>query len=308
MVFSAVAASALFLSALAWSSAPSIAARPSAEFASQLRRVGGGYHHDVYELRFPSPVISRFTPNNTVWGHLYVPRHTRGRPACVLLLPVMAAPNLWIERRFVYELLLRRYAVLLLEMPFQFHRVPHPGVLSGQVFLARTAKALSFNFAQSVLDARRAIGWLKSCDLVDGARVGLFGISLGALVGASALSVDERLEGGVLLLGGADFPDLVFNSEMTRDFVRRSGVGLGEIRRAWNGLDPLDYASRNKGKKVFLLNTREDLVIPIANALKLKEAFPDSSQHWLPLGHYTALLHLAWIPGYVSWLMGKILL
>ena len=41
-------------------------------------------------------------------------------------------------------------------------------------------------------------------------------------------------------------------------------------------------------------------VIPRANALRLKEAFPDSRQVWLPLGHYTAILHLVWLPRWVS--------
>jgi hypothetical protein len=43
-----------------------------------------------------------------------------------------------------------------------------------------------------------------------------------------------------------------------------------------------------------------DTVIPRANALRLKEAFPDSRQIWLPLGHYTAIVHLLWLPGSVS--------
>ena len=41
-------------------------------------------------------------------------------------------------------------------------------------------------------------------------------------------------------------------------------------------------------------------VFPAENARKLQEAFPGSTQLWLPLGHYTAMLHLLWIPSYVT--------
>ena len=283
---------------------PDVRKAPAEGFTAALRPIGRTWRYDLYELRYPSPVRSLFRENNTVRGALYLPR--RPQRGSVLLLPVLAAPNRWIEERFALSLAAEGYAVLQLDLPYQFERAPR-SALSGQVFLARKPEVLARNFAQAVLDARRAIGWLKGSGLVDPHRIALLGVSLGALVGATTLSVDDRLAGGILLLGGADFPRLLADGEMTKPFMDRMGVDAARLRRAFRGLDPLEYREANRGKRVLLVNVRHDLVVPLANALKLREAFPDGRQLLLPLGHYTAMLHILWMPAYVSRQMGALL-
>ncbi len=254
-----------------------------------------------YLLKFPSAAKSPWPANDTVWAHLSVPDSAEGKAgAAVLVLPVMAAPNVWIETRFVDRFVHDGLITMWIEMPTQFHRRPHPSMPSGQVFLARTIDQLARNFLQSVSDARRALGVLAARPEVDAQRVALFGISLGAIVGAVTWSVDPRPAAGVFLMGGADFPGIAVNGSLSGPFVRKMGHREEELRIAWAGLDPLDYKASNAGKKPLLINVRSDTVIPRANALRLKEAFPDSRQVWLPLGHYTAILHMVWLPRWVS--------
>ncbi len=253
----------------------------------------------AYLVRFPSPLRSPFPANDTVWGHLILPRGP-GPYACVLVLPVMAAPNVWIETQFMRRMTAEGLAVLWLEMPYQFHRRTGALVPSGQVFLARTAKHLAANFRQSILDARRALDWLANRPEIDPRRVGIFGVSLGALVGSAVYSVDAHPRYAVFLLGGADFPTLVYASAMTGPFIKKLQVTPAALREAWRGLDPLDYRDRNAGKQVLLVNASWDAVIPASNARRLREAFPDARQLWVPFGHYSALLHLFWIPRYVA--------
>lgn len=272
---------------------------PAGLFEVETVEVIRSLAYDEIVVRFPSPVSSPFPANNRVWAHLVSPRRAGPLPA-ILLLPVMAAPNIFIERRFINRLVREGFAVFWLEMPYQFNRRPHPSQPSGQVFLARTPGRLALNFRQSILDARRALTWLSSQPSIDKNRIGLFGISLGALVGSVVYSIDPRPRHAVLLLGGADMPSLVSEGSMTRPFILSTGIQLDELRAAWRGLDPLEYAAGNVGKKALLINVESDSIIPKANALKLKEAFPQSRQVWLPLGHYSAILHLLWIPGYVA--------
>lgn len=262
-----------------------------------------------YLLRFPSAQKSPWPANDTIWGHLSVPDSAKGRrvPA-VLVMPVMAAPNIWIESWFVDRFVRDGFVVMWIEMPTQFHRRPNPLMGSGQVFLARTPVRLARNFRQSVSDARRAFGVLAARPEVDGGRVALFGISLGAIVGAVTWSVDARPAAAAFLMGGADFPSIALNSSLTGAYVRRMGVSAETLRAAWVGLDPLDYKSSNGGKKALLINVRADNVIPRENALRLKEAFPDSTQRWLPLGHFTGIVHLLWLPRRVSADLKKALL
>ncbi|MHB2026336.1 MAG: alpha/beta hydrolase family protein [Elusimicrobiota bacterium] len=294
-----------FILALAWVLAGASAAGPldysPAPFPSTVTERGRTSEGTRYLVKFPTALKSPFKANNTVWGHFFAPTGPAGRRyPCILVLPVMAAPNIWIENQFMKRFRRDGFAVMWIEMPYQFHRVPAPLVPSGQVFLARTARQLAFNFRESALDARRALAWLKTCRGVDAGRIGIFGISLGALVGSAVYSVDTTPKYAVFLLGGADFPDLVERSAMTKSFMRRLSITPAEIAKSWPGLDPLDYRAKNKGKPVFLMNGWFDDIIPRANARKLKAAFPDSRQVLVPFGHYSAIVNLFWLPGYVS--------
>lgn len=294
---SAVALAAL----LAFPTAAATLPAPGPDFKVEIVETSTAPGRTDYLLRFPSAEKSPWPSNDVVWAHLTVPDSAKGqRGAAVLVLPVMAAPNVWIESRFVNRFVADGLVTMWIEMPTQFRRRPHASMPSGQVFLARTTRRLAANFRQSVSDARRAFGVLAARPEVDPKRVGLFGISLGAIVGAVTWSVDARPAAGVFVMGGADFPGIALNGSLSGPFVRKMGLKEEELRAAWVGLDPLDYKAANAGKRPYLINVNSDTVIPRANALRLKEAFPDSTQQWLPLGHYTAIVHLAWLPKTVS--------
>ncbi len=252
-------------------------------------------------LRFPSPAKSPWPANDVVWAHLLVPKSAAGAKApAVLILPVMAAPNVWIETRFANRFARDGFVVMWLEMPTQFHRRPDPSEPSGQVFLARTPKRLAANFRQSVLDARRALGVLAARPEADPDRIALFGISLGAIVASVTYALDPRPRFAVFLLGGADFPSLLINSSLTGPFARKMGLKPDELRAAWSGLDALEHPERNAGKPALLVNAGWDTVIPHENARKLLAAFPAARQVWVPGGHYTAIVHLLWMPRWIS--------
>ncbi len=253
----------------------------------------------VQTLTFPSRVHSLFKANNTVWAHYTLPTGTGPFPA-ILVLPVMAAPNTWIERQFIRQFNQKGFATLFLETPYQFHRRPSPSVHSGEVFLARNPKILAQNFRQAVSDSCQALAWLKDRPEIDPSRIGIFGISLGSLVGSATYSISSIPRYGVFLLGGADLPDLLFHSAMTAPFVKKMGISENELEKAWAGMDVLNYRQENKNKPALLINASWDQIIPRENALKLKEAFPDSRQMWVPFGHYSAMIHLFWIPRYVA--------
>lgn len=250
-------------------------------------------------LSFPSPVKSPWPANDTVYAHLVVREGVRGAPA-VLVLPVMAAPNVWIESRFIERFAADGYAVLWLEMPTQFRRRPDPSQPSGRVFLGRTPKSLARNFRQSILDARRALDVLSARPEADPGRVAVFGVSLGAIVGSMLYSLDPRPCFGFFLLGGSDFPSLLVNSSMTAPFARKLGVVEADVRQAWREMDLGARRELNRGKPALLVNARWDDVVPKGNAVKLAEAFPDARQVWVPGGHYSAIVHLLWLPRWAS--------
>jgi pimeloyl-ACP methyl ester carboxylesterase len=87
---------------------------------------------------------------------------------------------------------------------------------------------------------------------------------------------------------------------MTSAFVRGAGIDPEELRRTWKDIDPAGRGEDNRGKPVLLINARWDSVVPKANALRLKESFPEARQVWVPFGHYSAILHLFWVRSYAA--------
>ena len=94
-------AAAVLLAASACAAAPGPLDLPPGDFAVDVVETKPGPEWTETLLRFPSPVKSPWPANDTVWAHLIVPKGAEGRRPAVLVLPVMAAPNVWIETRFV---------------------------------------------------------------------------------------------------------------------------------------------------------------------------------------------------------------
>ena len=86
---------------LAFAAAAPVLAKPlpspldyaDAPFKAELKEVDEKPGYREFELRFPSPVKSPFPVNDTVWGHLSVPKGKGPFPA-ILVLPVMATVGL----------------------------------------------------------------------------------------------------------------------------------------------------------------------------------------------------------------------
>src|SRR5579885_2151670 len=121
------AARAILLVLLASAAAAGPLDLPKTAFRVETAQTIPGAGRTEYVLRFPSAVKSPWPRNDTVWAHLIVPDAARGtRAPAVLVLPVMAAPNVWIETRFVNRFARDGFVVMWVEMPTQFHRRPDP--------------------------------------------------------------------------------------------------------------------------------------------------------------------------------------
>lgn len=278
----------------------SLLAAPSRgqDFPSFSQKIEQGSNYEVFQVTFPSVARSPHPESGTVWVRLYKPLGAPRAPY-VVLLPILAGPNLWIEERFARALLNRGIGVALVELPYQFHRRPQGKAETADLFLGRSPKTAARNFRQAAGDVRRTVDWLLSREIVESKRVGLLGISLGAMVGATVYAQDERVRAAVFLLGGADFPSLVVKSALTAKTLRRLSVDEQDVRARWKGLEPSEYPLAAE-RRALLINARWDRIIPRENALKLKEAFPKSRQMWVPFGHYSSIVHIFWIRGAVA--------
>src|SRR5581483_18989 len=129
---------------------------------------------------------------------------------------------------------------------------------------------------QTVLDVRRAGDWLAQRPDVEPSRVGLVGISLGAVVGSLTAGIDDHFGRSVFLIGGGDLPVIVMHgSKETAEAkakLEKDGFTVDQLRERWRDVEPLTYASRIRPEEILLINADADEVIPLAATETLRAA------------------------------------
>jgi dienelactone hydrolase len=266
------------------------------DFAWSLREIGRGERSSVHWLKYPSAVKGANPESDVVWARFWEPRATpAGGPAAILLH--------WLGGSFdMLEVIGRRLAdrgipTLMPYLPGYGPRGPADGPARGLKLTRRDLDQAISTLRQSVFDVRRAGDWLAARPNVDPSRVGVVGISLGAIVGALALGVDDRLGRSVLLIGGGDLPSIIFHGSRetaaARDRLVEEGYSVPQLRDLWKGVEPLTFASRVRPEDVLFLNAESDEVIPRDSTLKLHAAMGRPELRWFKGGHYALLLRLA---------------
>lgn len=211
----------------------------------------------------------------------------RKRPLIVLL--PFGGLRLDLSKSFARHFAREGFAVLDVKRP--------PPEAEGAVF--HSIRGTAKTFAEDTMNLRRAIGWASHLPEVDPERIGVFGVSRGAIVAALAVQQDPKLT-AVLVLGGADLAGLFRDSRLgavkrlrARETERAGGNFQRAAASATELLRPVDPASR-PGRidplRTLLIGARWDRVIPKAQSLAFREAAGGATQVWLPAGHDTTLL------------------
>lgn len=232
----------------------------------------------IYKWSFASPLTTKWEVNNRVVVYLYVPMKARGK---VLVLHTFGTKDLRLEGEICRRFAQLGYASAVLVMPYHLDRRPS-GLEKGWGFTANPV-VMRETLIQSVDDVRRFLDlWYEK-----GEKVAIVGLSLGAIVGVLAMSVDERVGTGVFIMGGGNFPLLVKHSLI---FALKSYKWGGNELRLFEDVDPLKYASLIPPRPVLMINGRLDLIIPYACSYGLWKVMGEPHIDWLWSGHYGALL------------------
>ncbi len=133
---------------------------------------------------------------------------------------------------------------------------------------------------QAVLDVRRAADFLRSRPEVDPERVGVAGVSLGALVAADAAGIDPRFARAVFIIGGGDFMKVLNNGSReareAMEQMNKKKIPLEQLKKGFDLVDPLTFAHRLRSQDVLMLNAEKDEVFPRESTLELwrKAGYP----------------------------------
>jgi dienelactone hydrolase len=270
---------------------------PQKDFAWELRPIRETSKWSLSWLTYPSPQKSELEENDTVWAKVWQPKEPAAhRPAAVILH--------WLGGSFdLLEVIGQRLAEngivsLMMYMPhYGPRRAKDPARRQKllQTDMERTLRDLH----QAVLDARRAGDWLAARPDVESSRVGIVGISLGALVGSLTAGVDDRFGRSVFLIGGGDLPAIVLHGSRetaaAKQKLEEAGLTADRLRELWKSIEPLTFASRMRPEEILMVNAESDEVIPRECTLKLYEALDRPEIRWFKGGHTAIALHLGTI-------------
>jgi cephalosporin-C deacetylase-like acetyl esterase len=241
-------------------------------------------------VTFPSPVMSPHAQNNTVHCEYYRP-HRKDPVPGVIVLHILGG-DFQLSRMFCHALAHRGVAAMLVKMPYYG---PRRVMGVSRRMIDKDPQLTVEGMTQAVLDIRRATAWLGSRQEIDPERLGLFGISLGGITGALVAGVEPRLKHVCLLLAGGDIGRIAWESPEVRE-IREHWLKQGKKRedflRAMASIDPVQYGGNVRGRRILMLNAKEDEVIPKPCTLALWEALGQPEIVWYSGGHYSVIRHL----------------
>lgn len=151
---------------------------------------------------------------------------------------------------------------------------------------------------QGIADVRRAYDAVAVVPGINRERIALQGTSLGAIVSATAGSLDGCYESVFLLMGGGDLYGMIKTGERDAANVRRKLEELGvtdeQLRQmAWI-IEPTRVAHRLNAERTWLYSGTKDTVVPPRNAQLLAEAAELDAKHHIQLNadHYSGTVYL----------------
>ncbi len=267
--------------------------KKSFPYKLELVEKTSGYEH--YAFNYPSVVETDY-PEDIVYLDFYEPRGQDTYPA-VIFLSHMAGGVPQIEGAFCRELASNGIAALLVQTAYQ------KNYRFSRVWLKEEIKKEGTNeivqlLRQLIIEARRGIDWLEGLPKIEKDRIGIMGISLGAVVVPVVAGVDDRVKAMTIILGGGDIGEIIWCSQTTKLYKKRlmeEGIKSAlELERKWWMLDPLTFAFKAKTKSTMMINARFDLDIPKDSTRKLWQALEKPKLIWIPTGHYTSIFTIGY--------------
>ncbi|MGE5308488.1 MAG: C45 family autoproteolytic acyltransferase/hydrolase [Deltaproteobacteria bacterium] len=268
-----------------------------AEIPEQRKLARQEKNYRLYQVTIPSGVHSTFFDNN-VYLNYYEPKGGKGFPV-IIILPHFTGSKSQIEGKFAEKFANEGMGAVVIDMAFQ---------KNGRAWLAKQLKqgdlaTLENLFREIIVDCRRTIDWLETQPGIDNSRIGVMGISLGAIAAPVVCGNDTRVKAAAYILGGGDLPTIIYNAEEADFFKKRleeKKISVVDFRNRFAIIDPLTYAYKAKQVPAVMYNAMFDRLIPRRSTMELWNALQNPKLFMYPGGHYSTILFLPDVRGRVT--------
>jgi dienelactone hydrolase len=149
-------------------------------------------------------------------------------------------------------------------------------------------------------DYHRVLDWVELQAELDATRIGVLGVSLGAMDAVMLTALDRRVNSLVVAMAGGDLSYLLANTNYRRVVrtIDDMAADLGTSRAAVGAkldaaikLDPLAVAPYIDAERVFMVITRTDAIIPFEAQEQLRETMGSPEAMYLLTGHRTSVVY-----------------
>jgi dienelactone hydrolase len=236
-------------------------------------------------LTFPSALETPHATNNVVHARFYP---ARDRRRAVVVMPQWnsdAGGHIGLSQ------LLARLGISALRLSKPYHDARMPAELTRADYIVSANVVRTVQVCrQAVLDARRALWWLRDQGYE---RLGLLGTSLGSCLSMLTAAHEPLVRAQALNHVSPFFADVVWRGVSTSHV--RAGldghIDLETLRELWRPISPWSYLERARGKKTLLVYAKYDLTFPVDLSRQLIDEFHrrgvPTEVATLPCGHYS---------------------
>jgi dienelactone hydrolase len=148
-------------------------------------------------------------------------------------------------------------------------------------------------------DYSRMLDWIERQPELDASRIGVFGVSLGAMDAVMLAALDTRVSALVIAMAGGDLAYVLANTNYRRvtRMIDHLAESQGTSREALHAkldaeleLDPLALAPYVDAERVLMIMTRTDAIIPFEAQQRLRMTMGMPEALYLVTGHRTSVL------------------
>src|SRR4030042_714841 len=259
-----------------------------------------------YDVKFPVAKPTKYKENNIAYGEYYQPRRGTNWPLAILV-------HGWGDRSVLPCRLLARdlckKGIAGFILYLVFHQKRMPDVVKERLPNLTPTEWFE-GYRTSVIDIRQIMDWAGKNKYINKDRVAVIGISLGGIISAISMGVDERIGAGVILVAGGNYQSPAWlritepglsEAEYSQSQnlyiqylheVAEKGVDNVTPSKKSYLTDPVTFAAHLRQRPLLMLNSMWDERIPKQSTIDLWEACGKPEIKWYPATHsYIWLLY-----------------